>query len=151
MAIIHERSTHTLWNPEQPTRTLRVDFDAFVERLASLGEPGQKQLDALLAGVDLIRAMNMESDDFGEAAPEADARANFAERLAALTDEALEAAGDLIEEAGQRDAGMLPAPGNVLARAAGELAFDHDLHPALVEALAGIPPECDPAAGGEFV
>lgn len=151
MSVVHARSTHTLHNPEQPTRILTVDFDAFVEGLVSLGDPEHKRLDSLMAGVDLIRAMSMESDDFGTAAPGAGAGANFAERVRALTDEALEAAGDLIEEAGQREAGGPPAPGNVLARAAGELAFDHDLHPALVEVLAGIFPECDPAAGGEFV
>lgn len=151
MAVVDARHIHTLQNPGRPTRTMTVDFDAFAARLASLEEPGRERLGALMAGVDLIRAMGMESDDFGRAAPGADERADFAERVRALTDEALEAAGDLIEEAGQREAGGPPAPENVLARAAGELAFDHDLHAALVEALVNIPPECDPAASGEFV
>lgn len=151
MPVVDARPTHTLQNPERPTRTMTVDFDAFAARLVSLEEPGRERLGALMAGVDLIRAMSMESDDFGRAATGTDARADFAERVRALTDEALEAAGDLIEEAGRRDAGGPPAPGNVLARAAGELAFDHDLHAALVEAIMGIPPECDPAIGGEFV
>lgn len=151
MSVVRTRSTHVLCEPEQPARILTVDFDAFAARIVSLEEPEQKHVDDLMAGLDLIRAMSAESDDFGHAAPGTDARADFAERVRALTDEALEAAGDLIEEAGQREAGGTPAPENALARAAEELAFDCDLHPALVEAVTGIPPECDPAVGAEFV
>ncbi|MGH3088412.1 MAG: hypothetical protein ACRDSJ_13980, partial [Rubrobacteraceae bacterium] len=113
VAAVHTRHTHNLCDPEQPRRAMTVDFDAFVDGLVSMGEPGQQRLEDLMAGVDLIRAMDAEADDFGEEAPGVDARANFAERLAALTDEALEAAGALLEEAGRDDAGDLPAPGGV--------------------------------------
>lgn len=151
MDAVYVTRVYVLSDPKHPRRAMTVDFDAFVERLVSQGEPEQERLDSLMAGVDLIRALESESDDFGAAAPGADERANFAGRVRALTDEALEAAGALIEEAGEYAGGRPPAPGSVLARAACELAFDHNLHPALVESLTGIPQECDPSAGGEFV
>lgn len=151
MSVVRTGSTHILQNPGQPTRTLSVDFDAFVERLVSLGEPRQKELDALAAALSLIRAMESESDDFGSAAPTAGDRADFAERVAAITDEAFEAAHILLEEGGDYDEDAPLTPKNVLARAVRERTFDDDLYPQVVKTILASPVECDPRVSGEFV
>lgn len=151
MSAAGETRIHALSSPDRPSRTLTVDFDAFVARIVSLGEPERGRLDALMAGLDLIRAMDSETDDFGRAAPGTDDRIGFAERLAALTDEAFEAASLLLGEADRRDEHQPPTPETVLARAVIDLAFDADLYPALVRTIAGASPECDPGVGEEFL
>lgn len=141
-------------DPAEPARVMRIDFESFVERLVALGDPSHDDLDALVAGADLVMCLETETDDFGAAAPGVDPGASFAERVAALTDEAFEAATRLIGDeewtAGEASKRDLTAK-EALQHAVCEYAFDPDIHQAVAAALLSCPPATDPAIASEFV
>jgi hypothetical protein len=133
---------------------MRVRFDRFVERLIALGNPSHEDLAALVAGADLAMCLETETDDFGAAAPDVDPAASFAERVAALTDEAFEAAARLVQDeewsAGDARKRDLTAE-EALRHAVSEYAFDPEIHGAVAAALLSCPPATDPTIASEFV
>jgi hypothetical protein len=77
-----------------------VDFGGFVERLEAMPGLDHDRLASYLAGVDLITGLAGPSDaGFGRATPGVPEDAEVSEQLAAITDEALRAAEDLLEAA----------------------------------------------------
>lgn len=86
--------------PLSPARRLTVDFTAFTERLESMPGLDHERLARYLAGVDLIMGLAGPPDaGFGRATPGVGDEAEVSEQLAAITDEALRAAEDLLEAA----------------------------------------------------
>jgi hypothetical protein len=142
---------HIVRDTDDPSRVMRVRFDAFVERLLSLGDPDRKALAELLAGADLVLALENESENFGRAAPGIPKNADHATAVLAITDEAFAAAHELIGEDGWADQGRTELTGRVaLAHAVAET-FDSGLHEAITEALLSCPPETEAAVAKEFV
>ncbi len=137
---------------EDAPRTIVVRFDEFVGKILALGEPDEEAERELLAGAQLIEALEAESDRFGAAAPGVPANADFAEKVLALTDEAFSAAGELLNDS-QWERGASSIDGRTaLARAVAGV-LDPDLHGAVAAALLGCPPAvaADPSVGEEFV
>lgn len=75
---------------EDAARVLVVDFEGIVDRLLAVPEPEEKDVTAIYAGADLIRAFIDGADDmeFGRAAPGLPPAASFTAQVLALTDEA---------------------------------------------------------------
>lgn len=95
-----EPQTCVVDGPASPARRLTVDFGAFVERLEQAPALDKGRLARYLAGVDLIHALAGPPDrGFGRSAPGVSDDAEISEQLAAITDEALSAAEDLLESA----------------------------------------------------
>ena len=147
------RSVRTLLEgAEDASNTVVVRFDEFVGKLLDLGEPNEKAERDLLAGAQLIQALEAETDRFGSAAPGAPADAEFAEKVLALTDEAFAAADDLLNDEDWERGATAIGGRTALARAVVGV-LDPDLYPAVAAALLGCPPAAatDDALGEEFV
>lgn len=90
----------TVDGPDRPGRKLTVDFAAFTQKLLSKPELDQAKLSRYVTGVDLIEGLYGPPDaSFASAAPGAGKEAELSEQLAAITDEALEAAEEILEAA----------------------------------------------------
>lgn len=77
-----------------------MDFGGFVERLEAVPGLDHERLARYLAGVDLIHGLAGPPDaGFGRASPGIGSEAEISEQLAAITDDALTAAEDLLEAA----------------------------------------------------
>ena len=137
---------------EDAPRTVVVRFEEFACKLLDLGEPDEGAERELLAGAQLIEALEAETDRFGAAAPGVPPDAGFAEKVLALTDEAFSAASELLNDS-EWEGGASSLDGRTaLARVvAGTL--DPDLHGAVAAALMGCPPAvaADRSVGEEFV
>lgn len=147
-----EPTTFVLSGDSSCPRTLRVRFGAFVSGLISLGEPDEGHLTDLLAGADLLKALDGETDRFGSAAPGVDDSAPFTEKLLAITDGAFMAAHEILGEPAW-DAGEGPLHGRTAATNAVYGLMDEDLHRAVAEALLACPPveAADRSVSEEFV
>jgi hypothetical protein len=142
---------HVVRETDDPSRVMRVRFDAFVERLLSLGDPNRKALAELLAGADLVLALENESDDFGRATPRLPQDAYYAATVLAITDEAFVAAHELLNEEEWADPGQTELTGRTAVAHAVAETFDSGLHEAITEALLSCPPEPEAAVAREFV
>jgi hypothetical protein len=92
--------TRLIDGPLSPARRLTVDFTAFMERLEAMPGLDHEKLARYLAGVDLIMGLAGPPDaGFGRATPGLGDDAEVSEQLAAITDDALSAAEDLLEAA----------------------------------------------------
>lgn len=137
---------------EGAARDLRIHFEAFIGELIALGDPDESHLQELLAGADLLQALDGETDRFGSAAPGVSEAAEFTDKVLAITDEAFGAAHELL---GQSD--WNPHTGALHPREAAADAvhclLDDGLHRAVAEALLSCPPAeaLDAALGAEFV
>lgn len=147
-----EPPAFVLSGDESSPRTLRVRFGAFVSDLIHLGEPDEGHLADLLAGADLLMALDGETDRFGSAAPGVDDSAPFTEKLLAITDSAFMAAHEILGDQGW-DAGDGPLHGRTAATNAVYGLMDEDLHRAVAKALLACPPEeaADRSLSEEFV
>lgn len=147
-----EPPAFVLSGDESSPRTLRVRFGAFVSDLIRLGEPDEGHLADLLAGADLLLALDGETDRFGSAAPGVDDSAPFTEKLLAITDGAFMAAHEILGDQGW-NAGDGPLHGRTAATNAVYTLMDEDLHRAVAKALLACPPEeaADPSMSEEFV
>lgn len=127
-------------------------FGAFVSDLISLGEPDGRHLKDLLAGADLLMALDGETDRFGSASPGVDDSAEFTEKLLAITDEAFMAAHEILGDPG-RGPGDGPLHGRTAATNAVYGLLDDGLHRAVARALLACPPAeaADPSMSEEFV
>lgn len=137
---------------EEAPRTLRVHFVAFIGELLALGDPDEPHLAELLAGADLLRALDGETDRFGSAAPGVSEAAEFTHKVLAITDEAFGAAHELLGDSNwDPHAGALH-PREAVADAVHCL-LDDGLHRAIALALLSCPPAeaQDGALGAEFV
>ena len=129
-------------------------FGAFVSDLISLGEPDDRHLQDLLAGADLLMALDGEFDRFGSASPGVDDSAPFTEKLLAITDEAFMAAHEIL---GHPELRWGPGDGPLRGRTAATNAvyglMGDGLHRAVAQALLACPPEeaADPSLSEEFV
>lgn len=95
-----EPNTCLVDGPLSPARRLTVDFGGFIERLEAVPGLDHERLARYLAGVDLIHGLAGPPDaGFGRASPGVASEAEVSEQLAAITDEALGAAEDLLEAA----------------------------------------------------
>jgi hypothetical protein len=142
---------HVVRDTDDPSRVMRVRFDAFVERLLSLGDPDRKALAGLFAGADLVLALESESDDFGRAAPGLPQDADYAATVLAITDEAFAAAHEFLNEEGWADPGQTELTGRAALAHAVADTFDGGLHEAIAEALLSCPPETEAAVAKEFL
>lgn len=160
--IIEEKTEHLettvevtrilLEGSEGAARTLRVNFGAFTGELLALGDPDEPHLMKLLAGADLLRALDGETDRFGSAAPGVDGAAEFTEKVLAITDEAFGAAHELLGESDWNPRAGALHPREAAADAVHCL-MDDGLHRAIALALLSCPPAeaQDAALGAEFV
>lgn len=149
-----EPRTYVLAGDSSSPRTLRVRFGAFVSDLNLLGEPDDRHLKDLLAGADLLMALDGETDRFGSASPDVDDSAEFTEKLLAITEEAFMAAHELLGDPQPRWApGDGPLHGRTAAADAVYGLMDEGLHRAVAQALLACPPEeaADPSLSEEFV
>lgn len=80
-------------------RRLSIRFDSFIETLSSLPDPDEKQVEEKLPGADLLAALAGQTDSFGAAVADVGEDAPLAERILALTDEAFDAAVDILAAA----------------------------------------------------
>ena len=138
---------------EDAPRAIVVRFDEFAEKILGLGEPDEEAGRDLLAGAQLVRALEEEeSDRFGAAAPGVPPDADFAQRVLALTDEALFAAGEILTDS-DWEAGAAGLDGRTAMARAVAGTLDPDLHGAVAAALLSCPPAvaADPSVGEEFV
>lgn len=139
-----------------PTRSLVVRFNELVGQLLGLGEPDAAAAQRLFAGVDLLRALDTESDVFGRAvAPgtEVGDETEYADRVAALTDESFRAAHELLDvhEETWPPQGPPPLDGHAaLVHAVAEL-MDADHFECVAQALLSCPSTPERALGEEFV
>ena len=149
-----QNETARIWleGSDGAPRTLRINFGAFIEELLALGEPDEPHYAELLAGADLLRALDGETDRFGSAAPGVSEAAEFTDKVLAITDEAFGAAHELLGESDWD-----PRAGALHPRAAAADAvhclLDDGLHQAVAQALLSCPPAeaHDAALGAEFV
>lgn len=96
----NEPNTCSVDGPLSPARRLTVDFGGFVKRLEAVPALDHERLARYLTGVDLIHGLAGPPDaGFGRASPDVGSEAEISEQLAAITDEALRAAEDLLEAA----------------------------------------------------
>lgn len=137
---------------EEAPRTLRVHFGAFMGELMALGDPDELHLAELLAGADLLRALDSETDRFGSAAPGVSEAAEFTEKVLAITDEAFSAAHELLGESDWDPLAAALHPREAAADAVHCL-LDDGLHRAIALALLSCPPAeaQDATLGAEFV
>ena len=137
---------------EGAARTLRVDFDGFIGELLALGDPDEERLVQLLAGADLLRALDGETDRFNSAAPGVGTAAEFTDKVLAITDEAFGAAHELLGESdwNPRAAALHP---HEAATDAVHCLMDDALHQSIARTLLSCPPAeaQDVALGAEFV
>lgn len=92
-----EPNTRLVEGSERDPRRLTVDFASFVQRLGKVPEPDHARLARLVAGVDLVDGLTGPSNaGFGSATPGVREGAEISEELAAITDEALDAAEELL-------------------------------------------------------
>ena len=118
----------------------------------SLPEPDAKQLGRARAGAALLSALMRESSDFGCAAPGVPSGAPLADSILAITDEALDAAYEILERAQEDEVGTgAPvAASSALSGAVAE-ALDAGLFSTLFSGLAALPAVPDPSVASEFV
>lgn len=99
----NECLVHLVDGSEADNRRLTVNFGAFIERLEAVPGLDSERLARYLAGVDLIRGLTGPSDaGFGRATPGVSEEAEISEQLAAITDDALNAAEDLMQNVDTR-------------------------------------------------
>ncbi|MDP9477845.1 MAG: hypothetical protein M3R38_19535 [Actinomycetota bacterium] len=80
-------------------RRLVVDLAMLRREVLSLPEPDPENLGRARAGAALLSALMRESSDFGPAAPGVPSGAPLADSILAITDEALDAAYEILERA----------------------------------------------------
>ena len=120
----------------------------------SLPEPDPEDLRRARAGAALLSALMQESSDFGPAAPGVPSGAPLADSILAITDEALDAAYEILEWAQEDEAGtgapvVASSPG-ALSGAVAE-ALDAGLFSTLFSGVAALPAVPDPSVAAEFV
>ncbi len=91
-----------------------------------------------------------ESSDFGEAAPGVRQGAPLADSILGITDEALDAAYEILERAQEENAGAPVARSGALSGAVAE-ALDAGIFSTLFDGLAALPAVPDPSVTAEFV
>lgn len=118
----------------------------------SLPEPDPEDLRRARAGAALLSALMQESSDFGPAAPGVPQGTPLADSILAITDEALDAAYEILERAQGEEArtGAPVAPSGALSGAVAE-ALDAGLFSTLFSGLAALPAVPDPSVAAEFV
>lgn len=155
----HTCLTRLIDGPLSPARRLTVDFSAFTERLESMPGLDHEKLARYLAGVDLVMGLAGPPDaGFGRATPEVGGEAEISEQLAAITDEALSAAENLLEAAYtyaddydmahggyDRQEGLSPELGLALTE------LDNEGPSAARSALSKAPPVTQRAVAPEFI
>lgn len=93
-----ESNTCLVEGCEDDRRRLTVDFAAFTERLRRTPSLDHERLGSLMAGVDLINGLAGPPDaSFGRSTPGVGKDADLSEQLGTITDEALEAAEELLQ------------------------------------------------------
>lgn len=86
--------------PDRPSRKLTVDFAAFTQKILDKPELDQQKLSRYTTGVDLIDGLYGPPDaSFGSATAGIGKEAELSEQLGAITEEALEAAEEVLEAA----------------------------------------------------
>lgn len=80
-------------------RVLTVSFDSLIEELTALADPDERKLEQKAPGADLLAALAGQTDSFGAASPGVPDAAPLAERILALTDEAFDAAVEILNAA----------------------------------------------------
>lgn len=143
-------------------RRLTVDFTGFIDRLEAIPELDCERLDRYMTGADLIRGLAGPSDaGFGRATPGVSEEAEISEQLAAITDEALSAAEDVMQAIHihqddyhephivQADRDRQPEPTPELRLALTELGNDGAA--AARSALSRAPCATERAVAGEFI
>ena len=134
-------------------RRLVVDLAMLRRAVLSLPEPDPKDLSCARAGAALLSALMQESSDFGPAAPGVPSGAPLADSILAFTDEALDAAYEILERAQEEQAGtgapVAASPG--APNGAVAEALDAGLFSTLFSGLAALPAVPDPSVAPEFV
>ncbi len=87
-----------LLGEESAGRALTIHFDSFIQGLLALPEPSGEDLARLRCGADLLLGLMNGGEEFGAAAPRAQATADFAEQVIALTDDAFEQARRILDD-----------------------------------------------------
>ena len=131
-------------------RRLVVDLAMLRREVLSLPEPDPKDLSRARAGAALLSALMQESSDFGPAAPGVPSGAPLADSILAITDEALDAAYEILERAREEETGAPVASSSALSGAVAE-ALDAGLFSTLFSGLAALPAVPDPSVAPEFV
>lgn len=93
------RQTITVLGPKDPDRVLAIDFEKFLDGLLRTPEPRAKDLDELSAGADLLLGLadgRTYNCTYNPRAPNPELP--LAERILALTDEALDTAHRILEQ-----------------------------------------------------
>ena len=143
---------------DRPQRMLTVDFAAFTQKLLEEPELDQCKLSFYIAGVDLIEGLSGPPDaSFKSAAPGMTRDAELSEQLAAITDEALRAAEEILEAAHTReDPVVVGEHFDLRGPVSRELAFalsrlGHSEYSAAHTELVRARPSPDRAVAGEFI
>jgi hypothetical protein len=132
-------------------RRLVVDLAMLHREVLASAEPNPKDLRRARSGAALLSALMEESSDFGCAAPGVPSGAPLADSILAITDEALEAAYEILERAQEEErTGALVAASGALSGAVAE-ALDAGLFSTLFSGLAALPAVPDPSVAREFV
>ncbi len=131
-------------------RLLVVDLAMLRRDLLSLPEPAPRELGRARAGAALLSAFMEESSDFGEAAPGVRQGAPLADSILGITDEALDAAYEILERAQEENTGAPVARPGALSGAVAE-ALDAGIFSTLFDGLAALPAVPDPSVAAEFV
>ncbi|MDP9477369.1 MAG: hypothetical protein M3R38_17085 [Actinomycetota bacterium] len=132
-------------------RRLVVDLAMLRRDVISLPEPDPEELGRARSGAALLSALMHESSDFGEAAPGVPSGAPLADSILAITDEALEAAYDILERAQEEERMGAPVTRSGTLSGAVAEALDAGLFSTLFSGLAALPAAPDLSVAAEFV
>lgn len=140
------RVTTRIHGPHDPERILTVDLDELALRVLGAHQPVPADLDRLAAGADLVLEMVNGDSGFGSAAPGTGPADDFADRILALTDEAFEAAQDLILPEYEDQSPELTTQLRIL-----DHRDDPDLWSSLARLFLALEPTEDPQAARELL